>query len=150
MKFREATPEDISQLLLLEQAVVEAERPFNSTIKSEGATYYQLDELIDGNNSFLLVAEEGSQIIATGYAQIRDSKPALQHDKHSYLGFMYVAPNYRGKGLNKQLLDQLVEWSQEKGINDFYLDVYYENTPAINAYKKAGFEPSMLEMKLHL
>jgi RimJ/RimL family protein N-acetyltransferase len=96
------------------------------------------------------VAEDGNNIIATGYAQIRPSRQPLVYDQHSYLGFMYVAPDYRGQGINQQIIDLLVRWSQEQGIQECYLDVYAGNTAAIRAYEKLGFKPSLIEMKLRI
>ncbi|MBM7073759.1 GNAT family N-acetyltransferase [Shewanella sp. 202IG2-18] len=150
MIFREAKLFDLPILQALEQAVVEAERPFNSTIKPESATYYDIEHLITDNDSYLIVLEDNKQIIATGYGQIRSSKQSLNHDKHCYLGFMYVLPEFRGRGLNKQLLNKIIEWSRQRGVNDFYLDVYSQNISAIKAYEKLGFEPCLLEMKLNL
>jgi GNAT superfamily N-acetyltransferase len=42
---------------------------------------------------------EGS--IDAGYARIEQAKPYLKHTAYAYLGFMYVLPAYRGKGINK-------------------------------------------------
>ena len=148
MQFRQATLSDVNVLLALEQAVVDAERPFNSAIKVQGARYYDIPALITDDDSHLLVAEDNGAIVATGYVQIRQSKPSLEHNVHGYLGFMYVAPAYRGMGLNKQIIDTLMAWAESKQVFDFYLDVYAENRAAINAYEKVGFQPSMLEMKL--
>ena len=148
MQFRQATLSDVNALLALEQAVVDAERPFNSAIKAQGARYYDIPALITDDDSYLLVAEDNGAIVATGYVQIRQSKPSLEHNVHGYLGFMYVAPAYRGMGLNKQIIDTLMAWAESKQVFDFYLDVYAENRAAINAYEKVGFQPSMLEMKL--
>lgn len=148
MQFRQATLSDVNVLLALEQAVVDAERPFNSAIKAQGARYYDIPALITDDDSYLLVAEDNGAIVATGYVQIRQSKPSLEHNVHGYLGFMYVAPAYRGMGLNKQIIDALMAWAESKQVFDFYLDVYAENRAAINAYEKVGFQPSMLEMKL--
>ena len=150
MTFRTAKLSDLPRLYELEQKVVEAERPFNSSIKSESASYYDIESLIENPNSCLLVAEIAEQIIATGYAQIRDSKRSLNHEQHAYLGFMYVAPEHRGQGLNQQLIDELITWCKSEGIFDFYLDVYLENESAVKAYEKAGFTPTLLEMKLNL
>lgn len=61
---------------------------------------------------------------------------------------MYVTPEFRGKGINKIILDKLISWCEFKGITNFYLDVYSENQPAIRAYEKAGFCSSLLEMKV--
>jgi len=150
LNIRKALLEDQAYLLNLEQKVVEAERPYNSTIKSESAVYYDLNSLLTDDASFVVVAEANDQIIGTGYAQIRESKKSLKHSKHSYLGFMYVEPEYRGLGINKLIMDNLIGWSKEQGVFDFYLDVYDGNDAAIRAYEKVGFSKSLVEMKINL
>lgn len=148
LNYREAEIGDLGQLYALEQEVVEAERPFNSSIKTGHPTYYDIEALVSGVDSCLLVAEDGGVVIATGYAQIRSSKASLEHDYHAYLGFMYVSSAHRGQGINKRIINTLIAWSQTQGVSDYYLDVYSGNTSAIRAYEKMGFEPSMIEMKL--
>ena len=150
VNLRKATLDDMSVLLKLEQKVLEAERPFNSTIKSTKTFYYDIKSLISSEQSNLLVAEVSGQIIGTGYAQIRESKQSLQHDFHSYLGFMYVNPDYRGKGINKIILEELISWSDVQGVSDCYLEVYSKNKTAIKAYEKVGFENLMTEMTLKM
>jgi len=150
MLFRTATRADLPVLKQFEQKVVEAERPFNPTIAAGEVQYYDLDYLLSSRESCLLVIEDKKQLIASGYVDIRQSKISLRHLRHGYLGFMYVEPEYRGQGLNKQLMQKLVDWAKEKGVLDFYLDVYAENTSAIKAYEKLGFRSSMIEMQLNL
>ncbi len=150
LTLRQARPEELPILRTLEQKVVDAERPFNDAIKSQNAIYYDLEELLTNESACMLVAEDASDIVATGYAQVRTSKVSLSHEKHVYLGFMFVDEAYRGLGLNKLILDNLINWGKEQGLEDFYLDVYAENQSAIRAYEKAGFSQSMVEMKLHL
>ncbi|MCJ8319811.1 MAG: GNAT family N-acetyltransferase [Colwellia sp.] len=147
---RKALLKDKEQLLNLEQEVVEAERPFNTSIKPNDAIYYDMAKLLNDDTSHLLVAEFEGQIIATGYAQIRTSKTSLKHNEHSYLGFMYVVPEFRGLGINGQIMNILIDWSKEQGVSDLYLDVYEGNDAAIRAYEKIGFAKSMVEMKLDL
>jgi len=147
---RKALVNDRAYLLSLEQKVIEAERPYNATLKSKDAVYYDLTSLLIDDASHLVVAEANGQIIGTGYAQVRDSKKSLQHSKHSYLGFMYVDPEFRGLGINKLIMENLMAWSKEQGILDFYLDVYDENSAAIRAYEKVGFSKSLVEMKINL
>ena len=150
MIFREATQDDIPTLLELEQGVVTAERPFNTDIKPGRPTYYDLDDLIENDNACLLVLENEGRIIATGYAQIRVSNMCFVHKCHGYRGFMYVEPEYRGQGINKQLTQKLNDWCKSKGMTHVYLEVYAENQSAIRAYEKSGFEPCLLEMKMKL
>jgi len=147
---RKASSKDQSALLNLEQKVVEAERPYNHTIKPENAIYYDLNNLIVDDASYLIVAEFSGEIIGTGYAQIRESKKSLNHAKHSYLGFMYVESKYRGLGINKLIMENLIDWSKERDVFDLYLDVYDGNEAAIRAYEKVGFEKSLIEMKINL
>ena len=152
VKYRSARIEDLAILQDMEQAVINAERPFNQDIKQGLQRYYNLEALIRNKSSNLLVAESYNDktptIIASGYADIRESKSYLKHERHSYLGFMYVAPDQRGSGVIQTLINRLKTWSIEQGVNDFYLDVYAHNTAAIRAYEKLGFQASMIEMKL--
>jgi ribosomal protein S18 acetylase RimI-like enzyme len=150
INFREAKIEDLSHLRTLEQCVVEAERPFNKNIKSGKPIYYDLETLISSKNSHVLVATNSEKIIATGYTDIRKSKPSLDHEYHAYIGFIFLETDYRGQGIIQELIQKLIEWSQSKGIKTFYLDVYSENMAAIKAYEKLGFRSSMTEMKLSL
>ncbi len=148
MNFREAELDDLTELLELEQCVVEAERPYNKDIQAGKPIYYDMHQLITSKEIQLLLAEDSNKIVGTGYALIRKSKACLTHDKEAYLGFMYVDPEYRGQKINKQIIERLIAWSQNKGVYDFYLDVYAQNDPAIRAYQKAGFGSNMVEMKL--
>jgi ribosomal protein S18 acetylase RimI-like enzyme len=151
IKLRKATSDDLDVLLAFEQNVLEAERPFNPSIKPLDANYYDLKGMVNDDNTLLLVAVDDNQIIGSGYAQIRASKTSsLIHEVHSYLGFMYVTPEFRGLGINKMIIDKLIEWTKGKGIYDVYLDVYADNKAAVRAYEKVGFTKSLVEMKLNL
>jgi len=145
---RKALLKDQKTLLDLEQEVVEAERPYNPSIKPKNAIYYDLKTLLTDSLSHLLVAESEGKIIGTGYAQIKTSKGSLKHDKHAYLGFMYVAPHCRGLGINKLIMEKLIDWSKQQNIYDLYLDVYADNDAAIKAYEKVGFVKSLVEMQM--
>lgn len=147
---RQARDDDYPSLVALEQKVIGAERPYNTSLKEQDAYYYDIKKLISDRDSRLVVGELSGDIVATGYLQVRRSKPALDHDYHGYLGFMYVAEQCRGLGLNKLILQELVGWGQQRGLTDFYLDVYTNNNSAVRAYEKFGFRGSLLEMKLHL
>ena len=146
---REATEQDLEILLGFEQGVVTAERPFNSTLIEGEIHYYDLKYLIQSPEATVIVAEENNEIIASGYALIKKAaKDYYQFKEYAYLGFMYVKPEHRGKGINKVITDELISWSKSRGINEVRLDVYAQNESAIKAYEKAGFEPHLLTMRL--
>ncbi|MGE8526288.1 GNAT family N-acetyltransferase [Chryseobacterium rhizosphaerae] len=146
---REATEKDLEILLEFEQGIVFAERPFNSTLIDGEIHYYDLNEFIQSPDATLIIVEDDDEIVASGYALIKTSEKDYNNFKsYAYLGFMYVKPEYRGKGINKIITDELVSWSTSKGITEVRLDVYAENESAVKAYEKAGFEPLLLTMRL--
>ena len=147
---RKAKLEDLPNLLLFEQGVIAAERPFDSTLNVDPIHYYDIKKMIAADEVELVVATLDNRIIGSGYARIENAKPYLKHLQHAYLGFMYVLPEFRGKGVNKLIIDALAKWSASKNITELRLDVYHNNVAAIKAYEKAGFTKHMVEMRMGL
>jgi GNAT superfamily N-acetyltransferase len=104
--------------------------------------------MINAPHIELVVAEFDNKIIGSGYARLETSKHYLRHSKHAYLGFMYVDPNYRGKGVNQKIIEALKTWSLSQNVTEMRLDVYFNNNNAIKAYEKAGFTKHMIEMRM--
>jgi ribosomal protein S18 acetylase RimI-like enzyme len=150
MIIRKATLDDLEQLLSFEQGIIKTERPFDPTLKPDPISYYDLKAMLTAPDVEIVVAETDNKIIASGYALIRRSKPYLKYNDHAYLGFMYVLPEYRGKGINKLVIDSLKKWAALKNITEIRLEVYYDNASAIKAYEKIGFKSHMLEMRYNL
>jgi RimJ/RimL family protein N-acetyltransferase len=96
----------------------------------------------------VIVAELNGELIGSGYARIESAKPYLKHEKYAYLGFMFVAPEHRGKGVNQNIIKALQQWCTAQNIIEMRLEVYNDNLPAIKAYEKLGFEKLMLEMRI--
>ena len=144
---RPAKLSDLPTLLEYEQGVIEAERPFVPQMKSTPFQYYDIKALIEADNCHLLVALENDHIIACGYARIEPAKPYLKHKDIGYLGFMFVHPDFRGKGLVGEILQGLEQWLTSQQIEVLHLDVFAENSGAIKAYEKAGFEPYLVDMR---
>ena len=148
MVVRRASLADVKTLRLFEQGVIATERPFDSTLKNGLIHYYDLEAMIAADHIEILVAELHNQLIGSGYARIEEAKPYLQHKKHAYLGFMYVIPECRGKGVNQKIIEALKQWAIQQNITELRLDVYNDNLPAIKAYEKTGFKRHMIEMRM--
>lgn len=147
---RPATLDDLPVLAEFLQMLVNAERPFDVTLREGDLIYYDLKELIESDNSELLVLEMNGKLVGCGYAQIRPAKPYQRHEEYAHLGFMFVLPEYRGQGLNQQLIEALKTWIKAKGLTEVRLQVYADNQAAIRAYEKAGFKQIMTEMRYEL
>jgi GNAT superfamily N-acetyltransferase len=147
---RKAILADLSILLEFEQGIIEAERPYDSTLKEGTFHYYDIAAMIAASHVEVLVAVYNDQVIGSGYARIQDAKPYLLFPQYAYLGFMYVDPAHRGKGVNKLIVEGLKAWASSQGIVEIRLDVYDDNEAAVKAYEKAGFRKLLVEMRLPL
>lgn len=58
-----------------------------------------------------------------------------------YLEDLFVAPEWRGRGLGKRLLTHLARLAVERGCGRFEWSVLDWNEPAIGFYKKLGAKP---------
>jgi GNAT superfamily N-acetyltransferase len=145
---RKALLTDHSTLLDFERGIIEAERPYDPTLQVGSINYYDLIELMHSDDAEVLVVEYNGEAIASGYARIKVAQEYLKHKEYSYLGFMFVKENHRGKGVNKLIIDGLLEWSKRKGLDEIRLQVYDDNESAIKAYEKVGFKKHMIEMRL--
>lgn len=147
---RKARLEDLPILKEFEQGVILAERPYDETLAEDPISYYDLEALINSAEAEVLVAVKDDKLVGSGYAKILDAKPYLKHDRYAYLGYMYVLPSYRGIGINKLIINDLLAWSKSQGVNEARLDVYDQNAAAIRAYAKVGFKGHLLNMRLGL
>ena len=147
---RTASIEDLPILLEFEQGIIKAERPFDPTLLEGEIHYYDIAEMIKAPHIEVVVAELNNEIVGSGYARIEASKIYLKHPKHAYLGFMYVKPGHRGKGINQKIIEALKQWAIGQGITELRLDVYNDNPSAIKAYEKAGFKKLLVEMRMGL
>ena len=150
LKIRQATLNDLEILLEFEQLLIDYERNLTSNIKDGHINYYDIESFIKKPDANVIVAETNGEIIGSGYALIRSNKTYKTPDKYVYLGFMYVKEEHRGKGVNKRIMNKLIEWGKKSGHHIFKLDVYSNNSSAINAYQKAGFRGEELNMILNL
>jgi len=57
-----------------------------------------------------------------------------------YIAHLAVFPLYRRRGFGQQLLDYAAEQAQTRSLSHLSLMTELENQPAINLYRKAGFE----------
>ena len=147
---RKAIIEDLPVLFEFEQGVLRTERPMDETLKLKNTYYYDIPNLIEDSSVEFVVAEINDIIAGCGYARIKKARDCFQFDQFSYLGFMFTKEDYRGRGVNKKIMNYLYNWSFSKGINEVRLEVYPTNIPAIKAYEKSGMTCSMQTMRIDL
>lgn len=148
IEIRPAAETEIDTLLEFEKGIVATERPFDPTLKKGEIHYYDLLQLIRSPEALVLVAVAGGAIVGSGFVKIVNGEPYQAFEKYGYLGFMYTLPGFRGNGINKLILENIIAWAKTKNITELRLEVYEENTVAKKAYLKAGFKPDLLKMRM--
>jgi GNAT superfamily N-acetyltransferase len=103
-----------------------------SSIREYVASYF--DELISevSSRGLFYLVEFDEVIIGMG---------ALDQmgEKAGSIKRMYIRPAYRGKGIGKALLQQLLQKAKEFGYHSIYLDSGRFMTTAHNLYRSFGF-----------
>ncbi len=150
LEIRKAIESEIDILLGFEKGIIDAERPFDNTLRDGEIHYYDLIELIRSKTAEVLVAVINKEIVGSGYAKILPAEAFQRYTEYAYLGCMYVKPEFRGQGINKRILNGLLDWVKSQNVNEVRLEVYDENITAKNSYLKAGFKPILLEMRLEI
>ncbi|MEU6154267.1 GNAT family N-acetyltransferase [Actinosynnema sp. NPDC047251] len=72
-------------------------------------------------------------------------------DWHSRLVIrqLTVAPEYRGRGVGRRLMELGVQWGRERGARTAWLETSSVNVPAVRAYQRMGFALCGLDTTLY-
>ena len=93
--------------------------------------FYAQFNKTDESISAILFMEENT---AVGIGAI---KPYA--DKTVEIKRMYVVPSHRGKGIAKNILQELEKWAAEKGFEEAILETGIRQPEAIALYHKCGY-----------
>jgi len=81
-------------------------------------------------------AMAGGEPVGLAWAKIENPDDGVAH-----LYQMWVAPEFRGAGVGRGLVDAAVNWARDRGVKAMVLDVTCGNVPATRLYESMGFQP---------
>lgn len=90
------------------------------------------EEALDNRNSCFFAAEQNGKFV--GFAGL------YSVFGEGYIYNIAVCDNCRGKGIGTALMQKLLDYSKEKGLEFLSLEVRYSNASAIKLYEKCGFK----------
>jgi RimJ/RimL family protein N-acetyltransferase len=99
-------------------------------------------------NAYALIAEHEDDVI--GFLSVEPGR--RRKINHVVELGMSVSEDWRGKGVGKALLENVVQWVKSReSIRKITLNVFSENVAALNLYSGAGFvEEGRLKDHVHL
>jgi len=131
---RAATPLDVPSILGLIQELAEYEKLRDSCISTESLVHEALFGIKPSAES--VVAELNGEVI--GFALFFTNFSTFLGRPGMYLEDVYVKPEYRNRGIGKQILKKLATICLERGYGRFEWSVLDWNEPSIKFYKSLG------------
>ena len=107
----------------------------------------QTTELIlaHGKTNQVFVAR-GTDGQLTGYVWVEEVKSGFTGAMQAYILNLYVAEEFRGRGIGARLMDKAEGWARENQYHQIRLSVAFHNTNAVGLYKKLGYEMDLVRM----
>jgi GNAT superfamily N-acetyltransferase len=60
--------------------------------------------------------------------------------REAFVDELFIAEGHRGRGLGREALRVAEAWCREKGVNAMHLEVERHREPALELYRRSGFE----------
>jgi GNAT superfamily N-acetyltransferase len=106
---------------------------------------------IEGNDSFVCVAEEDNKIVAYLCGSLyKDGQMDWVNGKGAELNNMFVDGGFRNKGIGKKLAAAFIDWCREKEVDYIPVRASAENRNGLKFYKSFGFNDYDVILKLKL
>ena len=94
----------------------------------------------------VLVAEERGEVVGYIYGTVEGKDWMAQRDPAGAVQDIIVAPESRGQGTGRALLDALIDAFAARGLPQVVLSTAARNDAAQRFFSRAGFRPTMVEM----
>lgn len=151
VKIRKATLKDYAQLKEMRtDFLFEEYKLFDKDINKKYLKTHLPKELkknLKSKKVVLFIALDEGKAVGYIAGEIEKSHPIWVFKKVGYVFNLYIKPNYRRKGIGKELTKAILNWFKKRKIKWFKLHVYSNNLQAHSLYKKLGFRDFLIELK---
>lgn len=134
LKIRRAGRSDIPNILMLIKELAEYEKLLQEVVTTEK----HLEEAIFGDKKLVevLIAEFNGEL--AGQTIFFHNFSTFIGRPRLYIEDLYVRPQFRGKGIGKALLNEVIKLAKERNCGRVEWVVLDWNQPAIEFYKSIG------------
>lgn len=98
----------------------------------------RLSPYVEGGRTEAYIAE-GEGGVVLGYLLLGEGGGFLTSEPHGFIFDVWVAPEHRGQGVGKRLVDWAVQWAKGRGFRKLKLEVSESNERARHIYEELGF-----------
>lgn len=144
MTVRKAKKSDIDDIIRLADQLRKTEAILDKNLKDDAylSDVYRERQLkyISSRNKIFLVLEIDGNLVGYVNGYLVENNDVYYKEPVAYLDCLCIDKSVRKQGLGKKLLDEFINVAKKKGIKYVKLNAFESNIPAVNLYKKEGFE----------
>lgn len=93
-----------------------------------------------GKDGVMLVAIDGNSVVGTAALIPKHGSFWFYKGSYGYMCFASILPDYRGKGIYKDLCLERERIAKEHGLTHFYIDTHHKNKELIRICQKNDFK----------
>lgn len=153
---RRATPADLLSIGRLGALLVKEHYDFDPrrflearTGTPEGYASFISTQLEDPDKA-VLVADDSREVIGYAYAAVEGYDYMALRGPAGVLHDVIVAPEHRGRGVGRLLLEAALEFLKSRGVPRVVLSTAERNEGAQRLFESVGFRRTMIEMTREL
>ncbi|MFW5746050.1 MAG: N-acetyltransferase family protein [Nanoarchaeota archaeon] len=153
IQIRQASPEDLEHIQNLNRLLFEQEyQDYDHTLKvqwpasAEAAGYYR-EAIEDEETHAVFLAWDGPVPVGYLLGGLVAEETWRDVSLMAELANMFIAPQYRGRGIGTHLMDAFIEWSEEHGVSRIKVIASAQNHRAIDFYRGAGFRDYTISLE---
>ena len=136
---KEAIKDDIKEINNLLTDLIQDERQYDKNINKSYIVKNYYEQFFEKKDSCIIVAkDESNNILGYGFGFIMDYGDVYDN-KIAQLDAVYIKPEYRKRGIARQIIQYFTEWSKRNKVSYIELKVCNNNKKALELYEKEGF-----------
>ena len=151
MLIRNANLNDIETLLNFGMKLHLIEKEFEPTLSYSKTEYFDKYSKQIKNPLALFLIIENSDALPVGYLYAHIEK-TNSNSKISIceLEVVYILPEFRGKGLTTDLINECFIWVKNKNISKIKTEIFAKNVVSRKVFEKIGFKEHSLSYSIDL
>jgi ribosomal protein S18 acetylase RimI-like enzyme len=154
LEIRRATIDDLELIKEIKLEAKASERTYNKSLKPIEQTkelyFSYLKSDLENSDRAVFIAIDQDKPVGIITGRIYTTLLIRRLPKKGHISNLFIEPTHRKKGLASKLANELLNWFKTEGIEDVHLGAALQNDPALQMFKKLGFQEYAIEMKKSL
>ncbi|HIJ16991.1 MAG TPA: GNAT family N-acetyltransferase [Thermoplasmata archaeon] len=154
MEIREARIGDLGDVIDLWEMMIEHHTRLSPhfTLSEDGKEKYSkyLARKFSEKSTKLLVAVQNGRMVGFMLCLLAPNAPVFKERTIGVVSDVYVRPEYRKRGVTKEMLKVALRWFHRNKVTTVQLNVAAANLEARSAWGQLGFKPHMMMKRLDL